>query len=215
MEIDFQSEFLKISSPELARFNGMSIRMFYDDHTLPHIHVKTGTGSFRLRLPDLVPLEGKVPSAVVGDLREWFKIPVPSQQPNRIFTSVVVGELVWEQWWNARNRALIRRIPTPDEIKAMKKTGSKLSSFHQRSLIKDVRVLRPCIVLVDFADGSRKRVDIRSMRGHIPPFDRTLDSPKEFATVRFEPETLLWGRGIDQLEIESEDLYAAGRAVAP
>ena len=207
----FKSSFLNTASPELARFNGMSVRIYlYDDHTPPHIHVRSGGNTFRLGIPSLIPLEGKVPSTITHSLSEWFGMQIQQKQRNGIFTSVSVGDLVWEQWWNARNKAPVQRIPVPNEIKATKQAETKTSSFHERSLIEYVELLRPFVLMVKFADGSQKEVDIKKMRGDIPPFGRILGSPEEFAKFRFEPETLLWGEGTDELEIESEDLYAVG-----
>jgi len=57
--------------PELSRFFGIVIAMYYKDHAYPHFHAKYAgqTGSFSL--PDLRLIEGSLPRRVISLVLEW------------------------------------------------------------------------------------------------------------------------------------------------
>ncbi|MBM3269425.1 MAG: DUF4160 domain-containing protein [Candidatus Sericytochromatia bacterium] len=57
--------------PELSRFYGIVIRMFYDDHGTPHFHAAYGgqTAAFRIDPPGL--LVGRLPPRALGLVVEW------------------------------------------------------------------------------------------------------------------------------------------------
>ena len=57
--------------PEISRFLGMVIAMYYKDHNPPHFHAKYGdqVGVFSIR--DLKLIEGYLPKRVVLLVLEW------------------------------------------------------------------------------------------------------------------------------------------------
>ncbi len=57
--------------PEISRFFGIVIAMYYKEHGIPHFHAKyTGeTGVFSIA--DLKLIEGHLPKRVVGLVLEW------------------------------------------------------------------------------------------------------------------------------------------------
>ena len=57
--------------PEISRFFGIVIRMFYDDHAPPHFHATYGSSNVVIGLPDLLVLEGRLPPRALGLVMEW------------------------------------------------------------------------------------------------------------------------------------------------
>ncbi len=57
--------------PELSRFFGIMVQMFYDDHAPPHFHAKYGAHRVVVGLDDLVVLKGGLPPRALGLLMEW------------------------------------------------------------------------------------------------------------------------------------------------
>jgi Domain of unknown function (DUF4160) len=57
--------------PEISRFFGIVIRMFYDDHSPPHFHATYGSSGVVISLPDLLVLEGRLPPRALGLVTEW------------------------------------------------------------------------------------------------------------------------------------------------
>ena len=57
--------------PELARFYGIIIRIFFADHPPPHIHAYYGSHEALISLRDLSILAGSLPSRALGLVVEW------------------------------------------------------------------------------------------------------------------------------------------------
>ncbi len=57
--------------PEISRFYGMVIGMFYDEHRPPHFHVRYGEHEAVVRLRDLRVTEGTLPPRALGMVKEW------------------------------------------------------------------------------------------------------------------------------------------------
>jgi phosphomannomutase len=57
--------------PELSRFFGIVVRMFYDDHSPPHFHASYGSAKVVVALSDLAVLKGALPPRAMGLLLEW------------------------------------------------------------------------------------------------------------------------------------------------
>ena len=57
--------------PELSRFFGIVIGMYYQDHKLPHFHAKYSGQTGVFSLPDLRLIEGQLPPRVIGLVLEW------------------------------------------------------------------------------------------------------------------------------------------------
>ncbi|MDR1786339.1 MAG: DUF4160 domain-containing protein [Spirochaetaceae bacterium] len=57
--------------PELSRFLGVVVYMYFNDHNPPHFHVEYGEYSASIAIGNLSLLEGDVPSRILGYVVEW------------------------------------------------------------------------------------------------------------------------------------------------
>jgi hypothetical protein len=60
--------------PELSRFFGIIIAMFYDDHNPPHFHARYGGYKASISINDFAMLEGYLPPRALGLVMEWAEI---------------------------------------------------------------------------------------------------------------------------------------------
>ena len=68
--------------PEISRFFGIIIAMFYDEHAPPHFHARYGSDNVAIEIVSLRVLEGRLPSRALGLVVEWASM--PNQPLNRI-----------------------------------------------------------------------------------------------------------------------------------
>ena len=59
------------SVPEICRFFGIVVTMYYDDHSPPHFHAKYGTSRVVIGLSDFTVLRGELPPRALGLVMEW------------------------------------------------------------------------------------------------------------------------------------------------
>ncbi len=57
--------------PTISRFFGILIRMYYDDHGLPHFHAHYGNHAAKIEIETLRLTEGKLPRRALGLVLEW------------------------------------------------------------------------------------------------------------------------------------------------
>ena len=57
--------------PELSRFLGIVILMYFDDHNPPHFHVRYNNFRALISIKDLLLMEGELPPRVLGLVIEW------------------------------------------------------------------------------------------------------------------------------------------------
>jgi hypothetical protein len=57
--------------PEICRFYGIIIAMFYDEHNPPHFHARYGGDKVAIDIRTLSVLEGKFPTRALGMVIEW------------------------------------------------------------------------------------------------------------------------------------------------
>jgi hypothetical protein len=57
--------------PEISRFFGIVIAMFYADHEPPRFHARYGRGQATIGLDGLRVLEGRLPPRALGLVMEW------------------------------------------------------------------------------------------------------------------------------------------------
>ena len=57
--------------PEVSRFYGIIIAMFYGDHNPPHFHARYGKHKVAIRIQDFRVLEGQLPPRALGLVMEW------------------------------------------------------------------------------------------------------------------------------------------------
>jgi len=82
--------------PEISRFFGIVIQMYYNDHEPPHFHVRYSGQRALIAIDDLAVLGGKLTPRALNLVREWAEL-------HR-------AELV-EDWNLARAEAELRPIP--------------------------------------------------------------------------------------------------------
>ena len=60
--------------PEISRFFGIIIAVFYDDHNPPHIHARYGDQKVAIEIKTLRVLEGEIPPRALGLVMEWASL---------------------------------------------------------------------------------------------------------------------------------------------
>jgi hypothetical protein len=85
--------------PEICRFYGIVIKMYFADHAPPHFHAEYAEHEARIAIDSLAVLSGSLPPRAMGLVAEW--------------TTLHQGELraLWEK---ARNQQPLGRLaPLP------------------------------------------------------------------------------------------------------
>jgi hypothetical protein len=57
--------------PEICRFLGIVVAMYYNKHYPPHFHAKYGEYRARFSIEELKIIEGSMPKRVVSLILEW------------------------------------------------------------------------------------------------------------------------------------------------
>lgn len=57
--------------PEICRFLGIIITMYYNEHNPPHFHARYGDQSAEIAIETLSIIAGKLPPRVLGLVMEW------------------------------------------------------------------------------------------------------------------------------------------------
>ena len=60
--------------PELSRFFGIIVAMFYNDHPPPHFHVRYGRQKAIVSIETLAVIEGSLSPRVQGLVAEWASL---------------------------------------------------------------------------------------------------------------------------------------------
>ena len=60
--------------PEICRFYGIIIAMFYDEHNPPHFHARYGDFKVSIDIQTLSVLEGNFPPRALGLVIEWASL---------------------------------------------------------------------------------------------------------------------------------------------
>jgi hypothetical protein len=68
--------------PELSRFYGLVIRMFYDEHPPPHFHVLFGDHAAVVRIDTLEVMKGSLPRRALVMVLEWAMAHRPELRQN-------------------------------------------------------------------------------------------------------------------------------------
>lgn len=85
--------------PELSRFYGIVIKMYYNDHNPPHFHAEYGSSQMVVDVNTLAVIGGRLPPRATGLVMEWA---AQHQQELR------------DAWQQARNMEPLDRIdPLP------------------------------------------------------------------------------------------------------
>jgi len=85
--------------PELSRFYGIVIRMFYRDHNPPHFHAEYGDESAIVDISTLAIIGGHLSARATGLVAEW---------------AVIHQQELLERWEEARRHEPLEKIaPLP------------------------------------------------------------------------------------------------------
>ena len=57
--------------PEISRFFGIAIKMFFDEHNPPHFHAEYGESKALVDIRSLAAFAGRLPPRVTGLVIEW------------------------------------------------------------------------------------------------------------------------------------------------
>ena len=57
--------------PEISRFLGIIIAMYYNEHNPPHFHARYGDAKVEIAIDTLSVLAGKLPPRAMGLVVEW------------------------------------------------------------------------------------------------------------------------------------------------
>ena len=57
--------------PEICRFYGIVIKMYYADHAPPHFHAEYAEHEARIAIQTLAVITGSLPSRAMGLVAEW------------------------------------------------------------------------------------------------------------------------------------------------
>lgn len=60
--------------PEVSRFLGMIIAMYYQEHNPPHFHVRYGGHKASISIKELALISGNLPPKVLGLAIEWASL---------------------------------------------------------------------------------------------------------------------------------------------
>ena len=60
--------------PEISRFFGIVIAIFYDDHNPPHFHARYGSQKVIIDIQSLEVLDGEISPRALGLVMEWTSL---------------------------------------------------------------------------------------------------------------------------------------------
>ena len=60
--------------PEICRFYGIVIKMYFADHVPPHFHAEYAEAEVRVAIDSLAVISGKLPPRAMGLVAEWASL---------------------------------------------------------------------------------------------------------------------------------------------
>ena len=85
--------------PEISRFLGIVITMYYDDHAPPHFHVRYGDAKARFAIDSIRILSGRLPPRVQRLVQDW---------------GTINHDALVRNWMHAKNQEPLNPIPPLD-----------------------------------------------------------------------------------------------------
>lgn len=85
--------------PEICRFLGIVISMYYTEHTPPHFHAKYGEHRGVFSINELKLIEGELPKRIISLVLEW---------------AFEHREELLEDWELAEKKEVLKKIPPLD-----------------------------------------------------------------------------------------------------
>jgi hypothetical protein len=67
-------EGINSTMPEISRFFGIVIRMFFNDHAPPHFHAEYGEHEALIEIESLAVYAGSLPNRALALVREWASL---------------------------------------------------------------------------------------------------------------------------------------------
>ena len=65
---------LREQMPELSRFRGILIAMYFNDHAPPHFHARYSGQEVKIAIDGLDVLDGELPGPQMSFVREWAEL---------------------------------------------------------------------------------------------------------------------------------------------
>ncbi len=60
--------------PEISRFYGIVIKMYFDDHNPPHFHAQYSGHEAVMAINSLATISGRLPARALGLVTEWASL---------------------------------------------------------------------------------------------------------------------------------------------
>ncbi len=60
--------------PEVSRFYGIIVAIFFNEHNPPHFHARYGSSKIAIEINSLKVLEGNLPPRALGLVMEWASL---------------------------------------------------------------------------------------------------------------------------------------------
>lgn len=60
--------------PEISRFFGIVIAIYFNDHAPPHFHAKYGEHKAKIAIADGTVIDGRLPKRALSLVEEWRKL---------------------------------------------------------------------------------------------------------------------------------------------
>lgn len=68
--------------PEISRFYGIIVAMYFNDHPPPHFHVRYASGKAKIQIEPLELMEGYLSPRALALVMEWAVLHWPELQEN-------------------------------------------------------------------------------------------------------------------------------------
>ena len=159
--------------PEISRFLGIVITMYFNDHEPPHFHVRYGEFRATFAIDALELLQGELPPRVVGLVAEWAAL---------------------HRFELRRNWTLLATEGKFPPHRAIGVTRASLMMVW----VTEARALPEFTLWLRFSDASEGKVDLREfIESDRRLIVRQLRDPAVFANLRVDADTVVWANGFD------------------
>ena len=171
--------------PEISRFLGIVITMYFNDHNPPHFHVRYEDFRALVGIEPLELGEGQLPPRVLGLVMEWG-----GDAPGR--ADAELDDLGRRGYFQAHRSAGLRRF--------------------KMIWVTDAKTLPDYRLWVRFSDNTEGEVDLRDfVASDARPIVAALRDSAAFSAIRVEMDTVVWANGFD---LAPEFLHARAKAHA-
>src|SRR5215471_4689333 len=85
--------------PEISRFLGIVIAMYFNDHNPPHFHAIYNDYDIEIEINNLTVLNGKLPARILGLVMEWAELHKEELMNNWDLIQKLVNLTKYNHWW--------------------------------------------------------------------------------------------------------------------